>query len=95
MPAVSRKGDTCTGHACFGPRASVAGSSNVYINGTGAHRQGDGWEVHCCGDSCHDSALAQGSGSVYVNGAQLARVGDLIACGSAVAVGSANVFAGG
>ena len=32
---------------------------------------------------------------VRVNGKQLARIGDPVACGSTVAQGSANVFAGG
>lgn len=95
MPAVSRKGDTCTGHGCFPPRASTGGSSTVFVNGTPAHRAGDGWAVHSCGDSSHDSALAAGSGSVFADGKALARIGDPVACGSAVAVGSDNVFAGG
>lgn len=95
MPSVVRLGDTCTGHGCFPPRANVAGSPNVFINGRGAHRVGDGWAVHCCDDSCHDSVQAIGSSSVFVNGRPLARIGDAIACGSAAAVGSNNVFAGG
>lgn len=56
---------------------------------------GDGWVVHCCGRSCHASNLSAGSSSVYVNGKQLARIGDPVACGSAVAEGSSDVFAGG
>lgn len=95
MPAVSRLGDTCTGHGCFPPRASTGGSGSVFINGKPAHRQGDGWAVHSCGDSHHASQLAGGSASVRANGLPLARIGDPIACGSAVAVGSDNVFAGG
>lgn len=94
MPAVSRKGDTCSGDGCFPPRASTSGSGDVFINGKPAHRQGDGWEVHSCGDSSHDSVCSGGSGSVFVNGKPLARVGDDISCGAAVAVGSSNVFAG-
>lgn len=95
MPAVSRLGDTCTGHGCFPPRASTSGSGTVFVNGKPAHRQGDGWEVHSCGKSHHDSELAGGSSTVVVNGKPLARIGDPVACGSAVAVGSDNVFAGG
>jgi len=95
MPAAARLGDTCTGHGCWPPRASSAGSSNVFINGKPAHRVGDGWSSHCCpNNGCHSSALAAGSGSVFVNGAALGRVGDSVACGSAVASGSGNVFAG-
>ena len=95
MPAVSRKGDQCTGHGSHPPRASTSGSSNVFVNNISAHRQGDTWAVHC--DStpeCHDSITASGSGSVYVNGQPLARIGDDVACGSAIAQGSETVFSG-
>lgn len=95
MPAVSRLGDICTGHSCFPPRPSVEGSHDVFVNGIPAHRKGDGWATHCCGDSCHASVLADGSSSVFVNGRPLARIGDPVACGSVVAQGSPSVFAGG
>lgn len=94
MPAISRQGDTCTGDGCFPPRASIAGSGNVFVNGKPAHRRDDGWATHSCGDSSHDGTLTGGSGSVFVNGKAVARVGDDISCGAAVAVGSADVFAG-
>lgn len=92
--SVTRIGDECTGHGCFPPRVNDQGSSDVFINGIGAHRQGDHWVTHCCGDSCHDSAAAVGSSTVYINGIPAVRVGDLIGCGSAVAQGSSNVFFG-
>lgn len=94
MPAVVRLGDQCTGHGCFPPRVNDSASGNVFINGIGAHRVGDHWVTHCCGIPCHDSAMASGSGTVFVNGKALARVGDSVACGSAAAQGSSNVFAG-
>lgn len=94
MPAVVRLGDICTGHGCFPPRPNVQASGDVRINGIGAHRRGDGWGVHCCG-ICHGSVLAVGSSTVFVNGQQLARIGDAVACGSAAAQGSHNVYAGG
>lgn len=93
MPAVTRLGDICTGHGCFPPRPSSSASSNVFINSIAVHRQGDGWESHCCGPSCHPSTLASGSSTVYVNGKQIGRIGDPVACGSVVASGSGNVFA--
>lgn len=96
MPAVTRKGDACTGHGTFPPRPSVAGSPNVNINGIPAHRVGDGWATHCnTKPTCHGGALAAGSGSVNVNGKPLGRIGDDVDCGSAVAAGSPDVFAGG
>jgi uncharacterized Zn-binding protein involved in type VI secretion len=94
MPAVTRIGDSCTGHGCFPPRVNDQGSDNVFINNLNCHRKTDHWVTHCCGPSCHDSNLSKGSGSVFVNNLDIARIGDPIACGSAIAQGSANVFAG-
>jgi len=96
MSAVTRKGDMCTGHGAFPPRPSTSGSPDVYVNSIQVHRQGDSWAVHCDPTPvCHASVLAAGSSSVYVNGKQIGRVGDPVACGSSVATGSGNVFAGG
>ena len=95
MPSVSRKGDLCSGHSCFPPRKSIEGSDNVFINGIPAHRLDDKWEQHGCGTcSPHDGVLAKGSSTVFVNGKPLARVGDDVSCGSKVAEGSSDVFAG-
>lgn len=97
MPAVSRLGDNCTGHGCWPPRPSTGASPNVRVNGIAAHRQGDAWAPHTCPTipETHASVLAAGSTTVRVNGKQLARIGDPVGCGSTVAQGSANVFAGG
>lgn len=95
MPAVTRLGDVCTGHGCFPPRPSSSASGDVFVNGIAVHRQGDSWSSHCCGPACHGGALASGSGTVFVNGKMIGRIGDPVDCGSAVAVGSSNVFAGG
>ncbi len=96
MPAVTRKGDSCTGHGCFPARNSTQGSGDVFVNGIAVHRQGDSWASHGCA-VCppHGGALASGSASVYVNGQQIGRIGDPVSCGSRVAGGSGNVFAGG
>jgi uncharacterized Zn-binding protein involved in type VI secretion len=95
MAAATRLGDVCSGHGCFGPRVNDAASENVFINGLGAHREGDHWVTHCCGPVCHDSVALTGSGTVFVNGKAAVRIGDSIECGSAVAQGSPNVFIGG
>ena len=100
MPAVTRQGDSCSGHECFPPRSSTGGSSNVFVNGQSAHRKGDGWSEHTCTHpevphGTHGGSLASGSSTVYVNGKQLGRIGDPVSCGSSVATGSGNVFAGG
>lgn len=96
MPAVTRLGDGCTGHGSWPPRVNDSASEDVFVNGIGAHRQTDHWVTHCNPvPSCHDSTLSSGSSSVFVNDLQLGRIGDPIGCGSAVAAGSPNVFAGG
>lgn len=94
MPAVARKGDACTGHGGYPPRANTGGSSNVFINGIPVHRRGDPWPTHCSGSSCHASVLGGGSSSIFANGLAVGRIGDPVACGSAAAGGSPNVFAG-
>jgi len=93
MPAVSRRGDICTGHASFPPRPSIDGSENVIVGGIGALRVGDGFAVHCNpSPSCHASELGSGSSTVIVNGRGIGRVGDPVACGSAVAKGEPTVL---
>ena len=94
MAAASRLGDVCSGHDCFGPRPGATASNNVFINGIPAHRQGDGWQVHCC-DVCHTGTVTGGSSTVFINGRPAARIGDAIDCGSLIAQGSNNVFIGG
>lgn len=95
MPPVTRLGDVCTGHACFPPRGNSGASPNVFTNNIKTHRRTDPWPVHCCGSSCHASVLAKGSSNVFANYLDVCRIGDPVACGSAVAQGSPNVFAGG
>lgn len=94
--AVTRLGDNGSGHGSYPPRPNDEASDDVFINGIGAHREGDHWVTHCNSTpSCHDSVLASGSSTVYVNSKELGRIGDPVACGSTVAEGSPDVFAGG
>ena len=96
MTAISYKGSICTGHGCHPPRPNLGGSTNVFVNGKEVHREGDPWDVHCCdGKNCHSSVLESASSTIMANGLGVGRVGDPVACGSAVAEGSSNVFAGG
>lgn len=92
---AARLGDMGTGHGCFPPRQNIQASSDTIIEGLGAHRVGDLWEVHCCDDKCHMGSLASGSSTVFVNGRQLGRIGDQVDCGSTVATGAATVIVGG
>lgn len=97
MPPVTRRGDSCTGHGSFPPRPSSSGSPNVFVNSIAVHRQGDGWVPHGSPSPspAHGGSLASGSSTVFVNNKQCGRIGDPVSCGSAVAAGSSNVFAGG
>ncbi len=97
MPAVCREEDTCTGHGCWPPRPNSTWSGNVICNNKGVHRATDGWKPHTCPSipETHGSELASGSSTVYANSLQVGRIGDPVACGSAVAKGSGNTFAGG
>ncbi|MGL4735690.1 MAG: PAAR domain-containing protein [Enterovibrio sp.] len=94
MPAAARKGDMCTGHGDFPPRASISGNETVLINGKAALCVGDGWDTHCNPlPVCHNGVQSVGSGTVFVGGKALARVGDAVSCGSSIASGSSDVFA--
>jgi uncharacterized Zn-binding protein involved in type VI secretion len=96
MPAAHRLADIDTGHGCFPPRMTTAGSSDVFINGKPAHRVGDPYAVHGCGTcSPHGGVGSAGSGSVFTNGRAQRRVGDAVSCGGVAAVGSGDVFIGG
>jgi uncharacterized Zn-binding protein involved in type VI secretion len=89
MPAAVRLGDICTGHGKSGPRPNITASVTVLLNSKGAHRIGDSWAPH----RGHVIAFQQtGSPNVFVNGMPLARVGDIISCGSRNAQGSQNII---
>lgn len=92
MPAVTRIGDIGSGHGCFPPSPAVEGSPDVFTNNIPTHRVGDAVQTHCCG-SCHGRKQSAGSSTVFVNGKAIARIGDAINCGGAMAAGSPNVFA--
>jgi uncharacterized Zn-binding protein involved in type VI secretion len=94
MPAVTRLGDLCTGHGGWPPRPNNQASPDVFVNNIAVHRQGDSWAIHC-NSSCHGGVTSSGSSTVFVNNKQIARIGDPVSCGSTIAQGSPNVFAGG
>lgn len=94
MPAVTRLGDTCSGHGCFPPRVNDEASTDTFVNGLGVHRVGDHWVTHCCGPICHDGLADEGSATVFVNGKAVMRIGDMVSCGSVSAQGSHNTFFG-
>lgn len=89
MPAVTLQGDICTGHGCWPPRPSAEGSPAFRINGIPVHCQGHAWQPHTCPSipETHASVLANGSPRFRINGREVGRIGDPVACGSAVATG--------
>jgi uncharacterized Zn-binding protein involved in type VI secretion len=93
MPASARLKDFCTGHGCFPPRPNNQASTDVSINGRGAHREGDSWERHSCGRGKGHSAqtLNKPSKTVFVNGKGLGNIGTAVDCGSTILTGSHNV----
>ena len=96
MPAVTRIGDSDSGH-CSG-MVRAAGSGNVFANGIAISRQSDNNTVHKLpGSPCpsHAASITSGSSTVRINGFGCGRVGDGISGCTSVAAGSANVFAGG
>ena len=107
MPAATRKGDSevggcdmglpdCCPHGRGGTNSEV--SSNVFINGLGAHRKDDTGPCNCP----HGGTFATtgGSSSVFINGRAATRVGDGTTCqscgmGGSHTSGSGDVFIGG
>lgn len=105
MSAVTRVGDSTTGICDLGlpdcPHSrsgtNSIGSSNVFINGKPAHRQGDIGSTNCPHNGIFTSVT--GSSSVFVNGKPLTRIGDTTNCNicgqsGTHNTGSPNVFAG-
>ncbi|MBF86237.1 MAG: hypothetical protein CL489_17420 [Acidobacteria bacterium] len=96
---ATRLGDADITH-CTTPFRAM-GSSNVFINGRPASRQGDYNTVHLLPCSCppcccpHSAPIAVGSRSVFVNYRMAGRLGDPIAGCTFVGQGSPNVFIGG
>lgn len=106
MPAATRLGDgtsgtcdvgaDCCPHGRGGTNSAV--SSDVLINGLGAHRKGDTGPTNCPHGGTFQSVGA--SGSVMINGRGATRIGDSTVCmgcglsGSHTG-GSSNVIIGG
>ena len=91
-----------SGHAGYAPTKANSGSSNVNINGNGALRLGDTFEMHLDYDGTgsaenHTPESVSGSGTVKINGKEACRLGDAVGgekCGGKIVLGSSNVFIG-
>lgn len=92
-----RHRDICTGHYCYPPRENETVSPDVFINSRGAHRVGDGWKRHVCGDYPGHGGTTQlrRVANVFVNSMPQALVADPISCGSSCMTGSLDVFVNG
>ena len=86
MTGIARKGIDSAGGTIIG------GSSDVFVNGAGSVRIGDGVEGHGSGPHAGTS-MASGSSTVFVNGIPVCRAGDSATCGH-TASGSGDTFAG-
>ncbi len=69
----------------------------MFVNDIPLHCAGHAWAPHTCPGipETHASVLADGWPSVYAEGRRIGYIGAPVACGSAVAEGSPNVFVGG
>lgn len=86
MPGISRKMTDSAGGLI------QEGSSNVFVNGSGAVVVGASVMAH--GGSPHDRpTMTGGSSTVFINGKPVIRAGDKATC-QHVAAGSPNVSAG-
>jgi len=95
-PPATRLTDVCTGHGCFPPRPTVAGSPDVFTNNLNQIRLTDPYDSHGCVVCVpHGGTLAAGSGTVYVNNLPAGRQGDPVDCGGAADVHSPDTYIGG
>jgi uncharacterized Zn-binding protein involved in type VI secretion len=94
MSGIATVNDACSGHGGFPPRLPVSGSFDVLVNGVGVLRVGDLYLPHSDGHTTHNAVIVSGSQTVFVNGVSLAITGSLLSCGSTIASGSQNSFAG-
>ena len=92
MGAIARVGDLTSGHECHSVQTLISGSSNVFINGIPACRQGDPVSSHTCGNNTHAGTISAGSSSININGMPAAIIGSAVSCGGVVAKGSDNTF---
>lgn len=94
MPGACRKTDVSMGHGCFPSRPNIDGSTDVIIDGLGAHRKDDKWLIHICGKQSHDGSLSSASNTVFANNRGIGRIGDSISCGDTVKTGSSTTIIG-
>ncbi|WP_087024072.1 type VI secretion system PAAR protein [Thaumasiovibrio subtropicus] len=87
-------GDIGTGHDGFPPTPVCGGSSNVFIDGKPAGREGDPLVPHSKPKHPpHGRSISSGASSVFINGKPAALQGGSVSCGG-VTIGSGTVTIG-
>lgn len=95
---VASLGDSTTGHGCWPPTVLCQSANSIIVQGSTPCRVGDQAVPHICTNEpypVHGLAVAQGSSSVIYEGMPVARIGDAMTCGDAIAVGKQTIIIGG
>lgn len=99
MSAIVRLGDMSTGHGCFPPTPLVTTPiQKTYVNGVlaGVADPSCQFAAHTCGLTTHPQQerypIPNPNNKTFIEGYPIAVIGDDIACGDAIAEGSANTF---
>ena len=98
MAKIATIGSADSGHITYPPRVTSSGSSNVFAEGKGVHRQGDSFGSHTNTKppyDTHSSSTNGGSSTVFCNSKKVARVGDPSGCGGTILTGISSVRVGG
>lgn len=99
MAALSKLGDMSTGHGCFPPTAMVTTPvTKTYVNGilAGVADPQCQFATHVCGTTTHPQSerypIPAPGNKTFIEGYPIAKIGDDINCGDAIAEGSGNSF---
>jgi uncharacterized Zn-binding protein involved in type VI secretion len=98
MPAVSRVGDTSTGHGCFPPTTMTSSPvQKTFINGSkpGVVDSTCKFSAHSCGTTTHPDGArtpTAGTSKTKIEGYSVARIADPLGCGDIIGEGSPNTF---
>lgn len=99
MPAIATEDNRSTGHECYPPTLPVGPySTKTRINGKFVQLKNvTQYRPHTCNRTTHagmQRLVTGGSSTVRIEGYDAVRIGDQIACGDIVGIGSRNTFGG-
>lgn len=93
MSVVSVHAAITTGHAGFPPTVSTGGSGLVFISSQPVIETGTTFAPHTDPNgNVHTPKQSEGSSFVFTEGNAVARIGDGLDCGDALASGNSFVF---